>query len=306
MNTHTSANATASESGPQAAERYPARVAEVGSLPLRRALPNRHRKTVGAWCFLDHAGPVALSADGGMHVGPHPHIGLQTFTWMIEGSVLHRDSLGCEQVILPGEVNLMTAGRGITHTEDTVSPDGAFHAVQLWIALPEAQLHRAAAFRNYKNLPVHRDGGFDVTVLAGRAFGLESPAEIHTPLVGLDFSSVDKARISMPLDPAFEYAVLVLSGDVSVDGEALAPDVLLYVGTGRSQFDLRADSAARFVVLGGAPFEEDVLMWWNFVARTSAEMVEAVTAWNAHRVFGDVPGVTAPRLSAPELPPTWK
>ncbi|KVO86343.1 pirin [Burkholderia ubonensis] len=298
-----------SEPGPQTAERYPARAAEVGALPIHRALPNRQRKTVGAWCFLDHAGPVALSGDTGMHVGPHPHIGLQTFTWMIEGSVLHRDSLGYEQVIRPGEVNLMTAGRGIAHTEDTedaLLPGGRFHAVQLWIALPDAHRDRAPAFENYRNLPVHRDGGFTITVLAGAAFDRVSPAQVYSPLVGLDFASDGAARLAMPLDPAFEYAVFALTGDVAVDGAALEPNVLLYLGTGRDRLELTTEATARFIVLGGAPFEEDLLIWWNFVARSPAEMVAAADAWNARRGFGDVHGETASRMEAPALPPAWK
>ncbi|KWB60591.1 pirin [Burkholderia ubonensis] len=298
-----------SEPGPQSAERYPARAAEVGALPIHRALPNRQRKTVGAWCFLDHAGPVALSGDTGMHVGPHPHIGLQTFTWMIEGSVLHRDSLGYEQVIRPGEVNLMTAGRGIAHTEDTedaLLPGGRFHAVQLWIALPDAHRDRAHAFENYRNLPVHRDGGFTITVLAGAAFDRVSPAQVYSPLVGLDFASDGAARLAMPLDPAFEYAVFALTGDVAVDGAALEPNVLLYLGAGRDRLELTTEAAARFIVLGGAPFEEDLLIWWNFVARNPAEMVAAADAWNAQRGFGDVHGETASRMEAPALPPAWK
>ncbi|KWI86603.1 pirin [Burkholderia ubonensis] len=298
-----------SEPGPQTAERHPARAAEVGALPIHRALPNRQRKTVGAWCFLDHAGPVALSGDTGMHVGPHPHIGLQTFTWMIEGSVLHRDSLGYEQVIRPGEVNLMTAGRGIAHTEDTedaLLPGGRFHAVQLWIALPDAHRDRAPAFENYRNLPVHRDGGFTITVLAGAAFDRVSPAQVYSPLVGLDFASDGAARLAMPLDPAFEYAVFALTGDVAVDGAALEPNVLLYLGAGRDRLELTTEAAARFIVLGGAPFEEDLLIWWNFVARNPAEMVAAADAWNAQRGFGDVHGETASRMEAPALPPAWK
>ncbi|WP_080418295.1 pirin family protein [Burkholderia ubonensis] len=309
MDTRIETPSASSEPGPQSAERHPARAAEVGALPIHRALPNRQRKTVGAWCFLDHAGPVALSGDTGMHVGPHPHIGLQTFTWMIEGSVLHRDSLGYEQVIRPGEVNLMTAGRGIAHTEDTedaLLPGGRFHAVQLWIALPDAHRDRAPAFENYRNLPVHRDGGFTITVLAGAAFDRVSPAQVYSPLVGLDFASDGAARLAMPLDPAFEYAVFALTGDVAVDGAALEPNVLLYLGAGRDRLELTTEAAARFIVLGGAPFEEDLLIWWNFVARNPAEMVAAADAWNAQRGFGDVHGETASRMEAPALPPAWK
>ncbi|WP_321967889.1 pirin family protein [Burkholderia cepacia] len=306
MDISSSIQSTSLELDSRNTEQYPARSAEVGNLLIHRALPNRGRKMVGAWCFLDHAGPVTLSAERGMHVGPHPHIGLQTLTWMIEGSVLHRDSLGNEQLIQPGEVNLMTAGRGITHTEDTVPSDSVFHAVQLWIALPTAERHRAPSFRNYSCLPVHHENGFDVTVLTGSAFGLVSPADVHTPLVGLDFASAGEARLSLSINTAFEYAILVLGGNLSVDGEPLTPDVLSYISPGRKHLELRADSATRFVVLGGTPFEEDIVMWWNFVARAPAEIVEAVTAWNEHRIFEDVQGASSTRLTAPELPPAWK
>ncbi|CAB3808654.1 hypothetical protein LMG28614_06854 [Paraburkholderia ultramafica] len=286
-------------------ERFPTRPAEVGRLPIRRALPNRHKKTVGAWCFLDHAGPVRGSAEAGMHVGPHPHIGLQTLTWMIDGSVLHRDSLGYEQVVLPGQVNLMTAGRGITHAEDTVS-DGSFHAVQLWIALPDAERNRLPSFQNYANLPIRRDGGFEITVLAGTAWDLTSPAEVHSPLVGLDFASVDVAELDMPLDPKFEHAILVVSGELTIEAESLEPDVLLHIGTGRDKLKLQTTAACRFIIVGGVPFDEEILIWWNFVARTEKEMVDAVIAWNEHRRFEDVPSVSSPRLQAPTLPPTWR
>ncbi|MBN3821271.1 hypothetical protein G3N57_34230 [Paraburkholderia sp. Se-20369] len=178
--------------------------------------------------------------------------------------------------------------------------------MQLWIALPDAHRDRAPAFENYRNLPVHRDGGFTITVLAGAAFDRVSPAQMYWPMVGLDFASDAAAQLAMPLDPAFEYAVYVLGGDVSVDGAVLEPDVLLYLGTGRDRLDLKTGGAAKFIVLGGAPFEEDLLIWWNFVARKPAEMVAALDAWNARRGFGDVPGVTTPPLQAPALPPTWK
>src|SRR5437879_5977603 len=185
-------------------ERIETRAAEVGGgLIVRRALPNRRCRTVGAWCFLDHAGPMEFGRGGGMGVGPHPHIGLQTFTWMVEGTVMHRDSLGNEQLITPGQVNLMTAGRGIAHAEDSDSAGaGRLHAVQLWIALPDAERHRAPAFRNYPQLPLVELGGFRVRVLAGSAFGNTSPAEVYSPLVGRDLAAAGPALAAVPLCPA--------------------------------------------------------------------------------------------------------
>jgi quercetin 2,3-dioxygenase len=284
-------------------ERLEARTTEIGGgILIRRALPNRHRRTVGAWCFLDHAGPIEFDAGGGMHVGPHPHIGLQTFTWLIEGEVVHRDSLGNEQLITPGQVNLMTAGSGITHAEDSAPGiGGRLHAAQLWIALPEQQRQRAPAFRNYPHLPLIERGGFSVRVLAGSAFGETSPAEIYSPLIGLDLASTGRAALELPLEPTFEHAALVLAGTASVAGEALAPGTLLYLGTGHQAVALRAEGTARVLLVGGTPFGEEILVWWNFVARTREEIAAATRDWNAGRHFGPVHGSPAPRLIAPDV-----
>ena len=283
-------------------ERLEARTAEIGGgLTIRRALPNRHRRTVGAWCFLDHAGPMEFAAGGGMHVGPHPHIGLQTFTWMIEGDVVHRDSLGNEQLITPGQVNLMTAGAGIAHAEDSAPGHaGKLHAAQLWIALPEGERRRAPAFRNHPQLPLIESGGFSVRVLAGSAFGHRSPAEVYSPLVGLDLTATGRAILAVPLAGAFEHAALVLSGAASVAGEALAPGTLLYFGPGREELALRTEGPARILLIGGTPFGEEILVWWNFVARTREEIALAARDWNAGR-FGAVRGSPAPPLVAPDV-----
>ncbi len=284
-------------------ERLEARSAEIGGgLTIRRALPNRQRRTVGAWCFLDHAGPMEFAAGGGMHVGPHPHIGLQTFTWMIEGEVIHRDSLGNEQLITPGQVNLMTAGAGIAHAEDSApGRAGRLHAAQLWIALPEAERRRPPAFRNYPHLPLLESAGCSVRVLAGSAFGQTSPAEVYSPLVGLDVSATGRAALTLPLTASFEHAALVLSGAASVAGEALAPGTLLYLGPGREELALRTEGAARILLIGGTPFGEEILVWWNFVARTRAEIAEATRDWNAGRRFGAVHGSPARPLVAPDV-----
>ena len=284
-------------------ERIATRVAEVGDgLMIRRALPNAQRRLVGAWCFLDHAGPVEFGPGGGLSVGPHPHIGLQTFTWMIDGAVVHRDSLGNEQRITPGQVNLMTAGRGISHAEDSESSSGGrLHAVQMWIALPEAQRHCAPAFRNYPHLPGIERGGFRVRVLAGSALGSTSPVEVFSPLLGLDCSTAGAAQLLLPVDPNFEHAALVLEGTVGVAGEALAPGTLLYLGRARDELSLQTTGAARLMLVGGAPFNEEVLLWWNFVARRAEEMEDATRDWNQGRRFGVVRGSPSRPLIAPEV-----
>lgn len=283
-----------------APERIETRNAEIGGgLTIRRALPNRGRRTVGAWCFLDHAGPMEFGAGGGLRVGPHPHIGLQTFTWMIEGEVVHRDSLGNEQVITPGQVNLMTAGGGIAHSEDSApGRAGRLHAAQLWIALPEGERRRAPAFRNYPELPLVEKGGFAVRVLAGSALGERSPAEVFSPLVGLDLSSGKRASLELPLNARFEHAALVLKGAARVAGEPLSPGTLLYFAPGRRELALESAAAARILVIGGTPFGEEILVWWNFVARTAAEIEVATRDWNEGR-FGTVRGSPSPPLVAP-------
>jgi hypothetical protein len=244
---------------------------------------------------------MEYAADGGMHVGPHPHIGLQTFTWMIEGEVVHRDSLGNEQLVTPGQVNLMTAGAGIAHAEDSApGRAGRLHAAQLWIALPEGERRRPPAFRNYPQLPLVRSGGFDARVLAGSAFGQVSPAEVYSPLVGLDLTAESAAALSLPLTASFEHAALVLSGTASVAGETLSPGTLLYFGPGREELGLRTEVAARILVIGGTPFDEQILVWWNFVARTRDEIAAATRDWNAGR-FGAVRGSPAPALVAPDV-----
>lgn len=285
-------------------ERIPTRAAQIGEgFVIHRALPSRQRRMVGAWCFLDHAGPAEFGEGQGLRVGPHPHIGLQTFTWMIEGEVLHRDSLGYEQLISPGQVNLMTAGRGIVHAEDTPNASaGRLHAAQLWIALPDAERHREPAFRNYPDLPVVDAGGFRITVLVGTAFGETSPVPVYSPLVGLDLAAAGAGTQSVPLDAGFEYAALTLRGEVEIDGEQLAPGTLMYLGAGRTHLSLRCAGPAQLLIIGGVPFDEEILLWWNFVGRTQAEIEAATYEWN-HNVerFGEVRGSTSPRLAAPDM-----
>lgn len=273
-----------------------------GGLSIRRALPNARRRTVGAWCFLDHAGPLEFPPGDGLRVGPHPHIGLQTFTWMIEGAVVHRDSLGNEQLITPGQVNLMTAGSGISHSEDSAAPQGErarLHAVQLWIALPDAHRHRAPSFRNHADLPLIESGGFSVRVLAGSALGHSSPAEVFSPLVGLDLTAADAARLALPVNASYEHAALVLEGEATVAAEQLAPGTLLYIGTGRDSINVSCRGSARLVVIGGVPFHEDILLWWNFVARTPEEIEQATRDWVAGKRFGSVLGSPSVPLIAP-------
>jgi redox-sensitive bicupin YhaK (pirin superfamily) len=282
-------------------QRIAARSADLGGgFTIARALPTAARRTVGAWCFLDHAGPARYPPGPGMRVGPHPHIGLQTFTWMIEGEVLHHDSLGNRQVIRPGEVNLMSAGRGIAHSEESLGDSGAVHAAQLWIALPEAQRHGDPAFVHHAELPVAQVDGFRATVLAGQALGARSPVHLFSELVGVDLTASGAARAQIALDPHFEHALICLRGAARVDGASLEPGSLLYAAPGRTQVALACDAAAQLLLIGGAPFDEPLLMWWNFVGRSADEIEQAAADWNAGRRFGEVPGTRLARIPAPD------
>lgn len=282
-------------------QRIATHAGNVGGLSIRRALPTRALPMVGAWCFLDHLGPATLVPGQEMRVAPHPHIGLQTFSWMIEGEILHRDSLGFVQVIRPGQVNLMTAGRGIAHSEELLPGSRQLHMTQLWIALPEAARHMAPAFEHHPVLPVLQRDGVQVTVIAGTCLGETAPMRFHSPLVGVDVVASGPATTTLPLDPMFEHGVLVLRGEATVDGDALAPGTLLVLAPGHATLALEFEGPAQLLVIGGAPFGEDVLLWWNFVGRHPDEIMQAAADWNAGRgPFGVVQGYDGAPLVAPD------
>jgi quercetin 2,3-dioxygenase len=280
-------------------ELLPAKVVPLGEgTEVRRLLPTLGRRMVGAWCFVDHYGPDEIVARPGMRVPPHPHIGLQTVSWVLDGQVHHRDSLGSDLVIGPGDLALMTAGEGIAHSEYSPSPHGPrLHGAQLWIALPGADRAAPARFEHHAGLPVLQAGGARATVLLGDVGGARSPGRTHSPLVGVDVALDGDARL--PLEPDFEHAVLAVEGVPEVDGGPLVPGSLGYLGCGRS--DLRLGGTGRVLLLGGEPFAEEIVMWWNFVARSGEEVAAARTRWEGGG-FAAVPG-TAAALPAPELPP---
>jgi quercetin 2,3-dioxygenase len=278
------------------------RLTTVGGIPVQRSLPRRGRRTVGAWCFVDHFGPADMP-ETAMQVGPHPHIGLHTVTWVLEGEVLHHDSLGSEQLIKPGQLNLMTAGRGVAHAEETPpGATGTLHGLQLWVAQPEATRGGAAAFEHHSTMPEAEVGGVVATVLVGELAAVRSPARVDSPLVGADL--VVGGPAILPLDPAFEHALLVVDEPVAVDGMVVAPGAFAYFEPGRSEMGLAPTGPpGRALLVGGAPFEEPILMWWNFVARSKEEMVQARQDWEAGADrFGAVESDLG-RIAAP--PPLW-
>ncbi len=275
------------------------------STVVRRLLPNLGRRMVGAWCFVDHYGPDDIADEPGMQVPPHPHMGLQTVSWLHEGEVLHRDSLGSLQTVRPRELGLMTSGRAISHSEE--SPHGhppLLHGAQLWVALPGEHRHTAPAFEHHADLPVITGGGgLSATVILGELDGATSPGTTYSPLVGADLTLAAGTDARLPVDPDFEYAALAISGETEVDGVRLAPGALLYLGCGRTELPLRSEDAGSLMLLGGEPFEEEIVMWWNFVGRTGEEIAQARADWMAGNRFGEVHGYDGARLLAPELPP---
>ncbi len=283
-------------------ESYPSREVALGDLAVVRALPVRDRRLVGPWCFLDRYGPLTFSEGRPMDVAPHPHIGLQTVTWLLDGEVAHDDSLGCQSVLRPGGVNVMTAGAGIAHAETTPrAHSGRLSGLQIWVALPDAQRGMAAAFQHLDEVPVIESPGGLVQVFAGGLEGARSAAGHFSPLLGVDLRIYGGRELSMPLDAAFEHAVLVLEGRCTFEGQPLEERVLYYLGTQRTAASFASAAGARVLLLGGPPFPETILMWWNFVARTPEEIAEARADWEAHRRFGDVPAYNGPRLDAPSL-----
>ncbi|MFE3718904.1 pirin family protein [Streptomyces cyaneofuscatus] len=283
----------------------PRRVPLGESTEVRRLLPNLGRRMVGAWAFVDHYGPDDIADEPGMQVPPHPHMGLQTVSWLHDGEVLHRDSLGSLQTVRPRELGLMTSGRAISHSEESPKPHARFlHGAQLWVALPDAHRHVEPHFQHHTDLPTVTAPGLTATVILGELDGAASPGTAYTPIVGADLTLAEGAEARLPLDPDFEYAVLSMSGEAEVDGVPVLPGSMLYLGCGRTELPLRALSDAGLMLLGGEPFEEEIVMFWNFIARSGEEIAQARKDWEEGSRFGEVQGYDGARLSAPELPTT--
>ena len=289
---------------PMPRQRISARVKDVGGIGVSRALPVRERRLIGAWCFLDHAGPsVFASGQDGMHVGPHPHVGLQTFTWMLDGEILHRDSLGYRQIIRPGQVNLMTAGYGIAHSEDTPSGQSRLHAAQLWIALPDSARNMPPRFDHYPDLPKWHKDNIDFTLLVGDTEEHSAPTLHFSPLVGLDMRACREATTNLVLRADFEYGIFVLEGEAAADDESIALNELLYLGEGLDTVTLKLKKGTRALLLGGTKLNEQVMMWWNFVGRTKSELQTYVSEWNSgDERFGKVVDDNRAPTPSPVMP----
>ncbi len=289
------------------------------AMTVRRTLPQRGRTTIGAWCFIDHYGPDDVAATGGMVVPPHPHTGLQTVSWLFEGEIEHRDSAGSHAMVRPGELNLMTAGTGIQHSEVSTPAATTLHGVQLWTVLPDASRHASPFFERHEAIRVSVDDA-DVRVFVGALAGVDTGVTVFSPLVGAQVDLPPFGAVTLEVEPGFEHGVLVDAGPVRVESahgddavgaEDAAPSELAYVPPGARSIRLSAGEApARVLLLGGEPFGEQIVMWWNFIGRTHDEVVayreqwqrEVVAAADAQGRFGHVDGYDGDPLPAPDLP----
>jgi len=281
---------------------------DVGGVGIARVLPTKGRRTIGAWCFVDLMTPDDIDEPMPLEIGPHPHIGLQTVTWLFSGAAVHGDSLGTEQLIRPGQLNLMTSGRGIAHAEDGRAREriggavGGVAGAQLWIALPEVTRHGESRFEHLDELPVVGLPSGEASVMIGTQGGTSSPARVDTPLVGLDVTF--EGRTAIEADPTFEYGVVPLDRSLKVHDVIVEPGSIAIVPTGLSELPVEVEGGrTRMLVLGGEPLGEPIQMWWNFVARTKDEITEAWRAWQGHDTdrFAPVPS-DLPRIDAPRPP----
>ena len=280
------------------------------AMTVRRTLPSRARSLVGGWCFLDHYGPDDVAATGGMAVPRHPHTALATVSWLFTGEIEHRDSTGAHAMVRPGELNLMTAGRGVSHSEFSTPSTTVLHGVQLWFALPGHAVDSDPAFDHHVPEPTYVPGGI-ARVFLGELFDVRSPVVTHGALTGAEILLDADAETVVEVPVGHEHAVLLDDGDVSIDGTALEQGELGYVGTGRERFTLTSRAGARLVLIGGEPLGEQIVMWWNFVGRSHDDVVAARERWmreigegvpEGEERFGPFPEGQPAALPAPALP----
>ncbi|WP_298224114.1 pirin family protein [Acidocella sp.] len=266
---------------------------DIGGLRVRRALPHAKRRMVGPFVFLDHIGPASFEPDHGLDVRPHPHIGLATITYLMQGRIFHRDTLGSAQEIRPGEVNWMTAGRGVAHSERTpgeARKEGqAILGIQGWVALPRQDEETAPAFFHYEgaSLPQIEDDGIVARIIAGRAYGQISPVKVFSDTLCVDVSLSACAKLPVP-DEHEERSVQVVAGEVEIAGERFGEGQLLIFRPGDA-ITVCALTDARLMLLGGEPMDGPRHIWWNFVSSSQERIEQAKQDW-AQRRFGLVPG----------------
>jgi redox-sensitive bicupin YhaK (pirin superfamily) len=280
------------------------RARDLGGFEVRRALPSLRRRSVGPFVFLDRMGPATFGAGAGLDVRPHPHIGLATVTYLLEGELLHRDSLGNVQVIRPGAVNWMTSGSGIAHSERTPpgarAGGGTLSGVQAWVALPRGDEETAPGFAHTggEELPVLEDGGARLRVVVGALHGARSPVRVFSPTLLVDARLEAGARLTVPAEHE-ERAAFVVEGTLEESGAPIAAGQLAVLRP-RAAALLRATTPARLLLLGGDALAEPRHIWWNVVSSSRERIEQAAADWAAGR-FAPVPGETE-LIPLPERP----
>lgn len=277
-------------------------------LTVDRAIPQRTLRMVGPWCFVDHFGPVAAADYQAFDVAPHPHIGLQTITWLFSGQLLHLDSLGNEQPLRAGELNVMTAGKGISHAEVAdVQNQAPLHGLQLWSALPLKQEQCEPTFEHHRQCPLFSINGAMATLLVGHYENYRSPASCYHPQIAMTLTSQQPQTSKLHLKPEFEYALVVCQGRIYVDGKAVNAQQTVALGSSRSSVHIEFSTDTRALLIGGEPFPQPVTMWWNFVSQKVERLAQAAKDWQQHQPrFGNVRGYQGKRIEGPEFPNNLK
>lgn len=267
---------------------------------VRRTLPHRNLSKIGAWCFIDHYGPTE-SVDA-MSIAQHPHTGLQTVSWLFSGEIEHRDSLGTVQLIYPGQLNLMTSGRGIAHSELSLDVGKRLHGVQMWIALPAISKDIAPHFEHHSDLPFFNFSGLSVKLILGEWLDHKSNATTYSDLVGAEIST-EKGDFDLPINSDFEYGILVDEGNLKINGQTVNSSQLHFIPKGNRNISLSSEGAFRAILIGGVPFGEEIIMWWNFIGRTHEEIVAMRNDWEQENSrFGHFKDRIGGRIPAPVLP----
>ncbi|RZA21777.1 MAG: pirin family protein [Lysobacteraceae bacterium] len=279
------------------------RVHDLGGFQVRRAVPSLQARSVGPFVFVDHMGPALFEPGRGIDVRPHPHIGLATVTYLWAGAMRHRDTLGSVQDILPGDVNWMTAGRGIAHSERT--PDApraaghAIHGMQTWVALPKGEEEVAPSFHHHpaSTLPVREHAGARLRVIAGRGFGMQSPVHVFADTFNVAVDLAPDAELVIEAD-AVERALYLLEGEAQLDATDIPEKHLLVLDRGVRHV-LRAKTPVKAMLFGGEPLDAPRHMWWNFVSSSKERIEQARQDWDAGR-FGLIPGDDVERIPLPD------
>lgn len=270
-------------------------------IEIQRLLPHREIRTIGAWCFVDLFGPTNQTR--AMQVAAHPHTGLQTVTWLFSGTVEHCDSIGSNQIINPGELNIMTAGHGISHSELSLDDESVLHGVQLWLALSDLVRDITPEFHHHKDLPMIELDDLSIKVFVGELNNVNSPTKVYSPLLGAELKFKETGKSTISLRKNFEYGVLLVSGNAVIAGKQLQSGSMIYLNPGSENLEISGTADSLLILLGGEPFGESIIMWWNFIGRSHDEILQMREDWESKQDrFGVVRDQLGGRIPAPPMP----